>query len=421
MKRFFVVIVVNTLLPLLVLAAAAIGVRTLLASREAPQESPRTEQSMLVQVVEVQQQVARPRIRAQGTVVFARQVSLASEVSGRITERHPQLQTGGLVNEGDTLVRVDTASYRIAVREREAELATARANLQLETGRADVARREWELFHEQVPEAAADAPLALRAPQMQNAETAIEAANIRLERAQLDLRRSTITVPFNAIVASQSAEVGQLAGPGAVLATLTGTDEFWVQVLVPSDLVAHLQVPDASHPVGGPATIRWRQGDRVTERTGTIVRLLPDVDPVGRMARVLVSVNDPLLLRPESEALRASGAQPLLLGSWVDVEFEGKESQTVVALPRVAFRDGAWAWVMLPDNTLDVREVQVAWSEADSVLVSEGLRGGERVVVSYLEAPVTGTALRTAEEGSGTVAPSLVEGEAVQPVEGSHE
>ena len=56
MKRFFVVIVVNTLLPLLVLAAAAIGVRTLLASREAPQESPRTEQSMLVQVVEVQQQ-----------------------------------------------------------------------------------------------------------------------------------------------------------------------------------------------------------------------------------------------------------------------------------------------------------------------------------------------------------------------------
>lgn len=420
MKRFFIVIIVNTLLPLLVLGAAAFGVKTLLASREAPEESPRTEQSMLVEVVELQQQVARPRIQAQGTVVFARQVSLASEVSGRITERHPQLQTGGLLSAGDTLVRIDTASYRIAVREREAELATARANLQVEAGRADVARREWELFQEQLPEAAVDAPLALREPQMQNAETAIEAAQIRLDRAQLDLRRSTLTVPFNAIVASQSAELGQLAGPGAALATLTGTDEFWVQVLVPSDRVADLQIPGVTNSVGGQATIRWRQGDRLTERTGTIVRLLPDVDPVGRMARVLVSVTDPLLLSPASESLRAAGAQPLLLGSWVDVEFEGREPRTVVALPRVAFRDGAWAWVMTPENTLDVREVQVAWSEADVVMVSDGLRGGERVVVSYLEAPVTGTALRIAGEGSGATS-EVVEAAGDQAVEGSND
>jgi hypothetical protein len=127
-------------------------------------------------------------------------------------------------------------------------------------------------------------------------------------------------------------------------------------------------------------------------RTGRVERLMTDLEPEGRMARVLVTVKDPLQLESPPQPFH-----PLILNSYVRVEIDGKDLANVVRVPRIALRDGGMVWVMKPDKTLDIREVKIVWGGNDHVYVSEGLSEGDLLITSNLSAPVAGMALRTAE------------------------
>jgi hypothetical protein len=53
---------------------------------------------------------------------------------------------------------------------------------------------------------------------------------------------------------------------------------------------------------------------------------------------------------------------------------------------------------MTKDKTLDIREMEMVWSDDEHVYVSEGLQDGEHLIVSDLAAPVPGMPLRTASD-----------------------
>jgi multidrug resistance efflux pump len=105
--------------------------------------------------------------------------------------------------------------------------------LELEKGRGDVAQREWQILRSDSD--ANLAPLALRSPQLVAAKQSLAGAQANLKQAELALSRTHFTAPFNALVLDESIEVGQVVAPGAPLATLIGTDRFWVSVSLPVD------------------------------------------------------------------------------------------------------------------------------------------------------------------------------------------
>jgi hypothetical protein len=125
-------------------------------------------------------------------------------------------------------------------------------------------------------------------------------------------------------------------------------------------------------------------------RRGRIVRLLGDLDPVGRMARLLVAIDDPFGLRaPGSNGNRENGdpGRRLLLGAYVRVEIEGREEEGLFKVPRVAIRKGDRIWLMGQDEHLTVQQVQVAWREKDAVFVRSGLKAGQRIITSAVGNP----------------------------------
>jgi multidrug efflux pump subunit AcrA (membrane-fusion protein) len=122
-------------------------------------------------------------------------------------------------------------------------------------------------------------------------------------------------------------------------------------------------------------------------------RLAPGLERSGRMARVIAEVHDPLARTDENH-----GKPKLLLDSFVRATIEGRLLDDVIVLPRIAVRDGGRVWVMTPEDTLDIRTVETVWEQQDVVVVSDGLRAGEQVVVSDLATPVDGMALRTQDE-----------------------
>ena len=120
---------------------------------------------------------------------------------------------------------------------------------------------------------------------------------------------------------------------------------------------------------------------------------------MGRLAQVLVAVQDPL--SPDSILKDSTGNAPLLIDAYVSVVFGGSSSSAYVEVPREALRDGDSVWVLNSKNELEIRDLAVTWRRPGSVLASGGVVDGERVIVSKIGAPVEGMKLRTAEVAEG--------------------
>lgn len=388
--------------PVIVLAAVLVAVGLVktapTAVRTQPEERPTT-----VRVVRPTPGHERVRVVAMGTVVPAQEVVLQSEVSGRIVEQSPALIPGGHFRAGDVIARIDSRDYELAVEQQAASVTQARFELKVEEGRQTIAQHEWELLEHDVKWNKTGRELALRKPHMENATAALEAARSGLRRAELDLERTTLRAPFNAVVREEFIDVGQIVSPQTRIATIVGTDQFWVRASLPVDQLRWIRFPTTSDSAGSSARILHETGLGTTiERRGKVVRVLGDLDPKGRMARILVSIDDPLNLRAELQEQGAAGdaALPLLLGAYVRVEVEGTELEDVLVLPRQALRDGDRIWVMDETDRLAIRDVAVAWDQRDRIFVRSGVEAGERVVVSSIAGPVVGMRLHAHGEAA---------------------
>ena len=378
-------------LPVLAPAAGAGGAYWMLqtpkrAERARPEPLP-----PLVEVMEVQPSRQVTKVLAMGTVMPAQSVVLQAEVTGRVMGHSPELVPGGVVKKGEVLVRLDAREHQLAVEQQQAAVERAEFELAVEEGRRRIAEKEWSLVGDGAPAGGEGRALALREPHIKAARAAVLSAKSGLDRAQLSVARSTIVAPFSALVREETVEVGQLVTPQTQLAALVGTDQFWVQVSVPVAELDRIQLPSR----GGDGAKAWvahdAGGTQAHEREGRVVRLLGEVDPRGKMARLLVAVDDPLALRPEAE-----GSAPLLLGSYVEVSIEGRALDGIFVLPRSAVREGDRAWLVNADGKLEIRGVEVAWRDRGAVYVTRGLGAGDRVITSRLSTPVEGMALRTA-------------------------
>ncbi len=382
-RLFLVLVILGT--------SATIAAYWLINRPKAKPHRPKPE-ATLVEVTPVQLTTERVFVPAMGTVVPAMETQLAARVGGQIVEVSPQFRPGDHFAESEMMLQIERADYELAVKQREADLTRAESSLKLEMGQQSVAQREYEILGESAPDE--DEQLLLRQPQLEATKAAIAAAKASLEKARLDLARTSIKAPFNAVVQSRNVDLGSYIAPGTPLATLVGTDEYWIEVSVPVDELQWIHIPGLEGNTGSNARVSHEAAwGRDAYRVGSVSRLMTEIEPGGLMAQLLVSVPDPLQLAEASD-----GALAMILGAHVDVQIEGKDLTNVVKVADTALRDGSQVWVMNPDRTLEIRNASVAWSSNDHVYISEGLEEGDLLITSGLAAPFQGMALRTAEE-----------------------
>ena len=370
--------------PLAVLLLAATVSLGLLWTAPQTVPEPKTRAARIVRVQSVAPATHRIAVSAQGPVVPARSVTIVPQVSGRIVEKHRELLPGGFVQAGEELVRIDPSDYQIALTEMEAAAQQAIFEQELERGRQVVASREWSLLEGNLGENEVNRALVLREPHLRRTEALLRAATNEIARARLDLARTSIPAPFNAIVMNENVELGQVVDAGTSICTLAGTDEFWVQATLPMDKLRWIELPGPDRE-GAAATVLLDtgHGEPLTWE-GRVLRLLSDLEPTGRMARVLIQVDDPLRLNREGRQV------PLLLGSFVQVQIEAGTLENVLAIPRAALREDSQIWVVDENNELQVRPAEILWSREDEVLIANVIEPGELLVRSELKAPLPG-------------------------------
>ena len=369
-----------------VIVVALGGAAVFVMTKEEPPRAEKPLEGVLVEVIEVSADDHEVDLRAKGTVVPAQEVVLQPELGGRVIWQSPELVAGGEFKKGQPVLKIDPRDYELAVESFRSEVNRARLELRLEARRGEVAKREWKSFGD-IDATEDQRALAQREPQLEATKLDLKAAQSSLKKAELDLTRTTLRAPFNAMVVSESVDPGQLISSMTDVARLVGTDEFHVQVSVPVASLRTMRVRTEDSP-GSEVGVTQRVGQDVIKRKGEVIRQLPDLDPGGAMARILVSIDQPL---GDGQGL------PLLLGSFVDVAVAATPILNAVRVPRVAIRNGREVYVMNDDNKLEIRRVDISWTEPDSVLVTGGLESEERVVVSRIPTAIPNMLLRVAE------------------------
>ncbi len=340
-------------------------------------------QATLVNVVTVKTANSRAIIKAMGTVRASREITLKSRVSGEVLDLSPQFVPGGHVARGDLILKIDPSDYQIEVRKAESALARAMADLAIEQGNQVIAREELRLLSETSIEAIANTDLALRKPQLEHARAAVASAEADLHRAGLDLSRTVVRAPFNALVIDRGINLGSHISTQDALATIVGTDEYWIEAAVPLDRLSAL---DINRKNGCPAVVRSQTGCGTWK--GHVLRSTGKLSEKSRMAKVIIAIQDPL-------GIDSGGTSPqLMLDDYVSVEIKGREFASVIDLPRLALRDQDTVWVF-HNEALEIRKVTLAWKQGERVLVRSGLVSGETVVISDLATPVQGMGLKS--------------------------
>lgn len=425
--------VLRIILPLgLVVAAVGIGAVLLETPPEVPKSSP-VHVAAVVGVADLTSRSQQVSVEAFGTVVAAGEVGIKPEVSGRVVKLHPQLLPGGLIQEGETLFEIEAADYEIAVAQAKADLEVAKlqvdqlrasvqalrsrtrqseAELQYSRWNADRLVRLAELDNAAETEAReANTTLAVQTAALAALEAEIEqevkavdsataqthVAESRLAAAELALSRTKVDAPFDAIVLDESVELGQLVSPQDTVARLAATDEFWVEASVPIARLGDIRLAGDDGSVASTVTITVATGDMSIVRKGVALRALGNLDPQGRMARVLVSIHDPLALQTD----KAGGHESILLGSYVRLAIDAGTIHGVYAIPRRALRENSRVWVRDGKGKLQIRDVEIIWRRHEDVLVRDGFEPQDQLVVTHLASVIPGMPLDVRHEPLG--------------------
>lgn len=397
-------IVANVVACLAILAASAAAIVWINRTEPTAEQIKATRQSSaLVETEVVRRGSYSPKLVVLGTVQPAQDITLSPRVSGQVIEVSAKLVPGGMVRKGDLLLRIDPADFENALSVSESELEQAEASLQIEQGRQSLAKKELALLEGTIDET--NRALVLRQPQIASIRAEVSAAKAAVERAKLDLERTSVFAPFDAQILSRSVNVGSQVTPGDELAQLVGIEEYWISAAVPVRHLRWVQFAATDGQTGSSVTLRnpdsWSPG---VVRRGTVARMIGTLDQQTRLARVLVTVPDPLG--------QSSDVPPLILDTLIQTEIEGIPIDDVVRLDRRWVRDSDTVWVMR-DSKLEIRDVDIVFRDAEYAYLTEGLADGEEIVVSTLATVADGVGLRRIDDA----AQDRDDAEAIEPEE----
>ncbi|MBU0730942.1 MAG: efflux RND transporter periplasmic adaptor subunit [Proteobacteria bacterium] len=378
----------------LILVVGFLGMKKMEASRQAPQRHKKVDLGVLVEVMEITMADQQVVVYGTGTVQPVQEVMVTPQINGQVIKLNPTFKPGGFFAKDEILFEIDPVDYELALEQAKASLAKVESALASVEGRARIARLDWERMADigdQQPNS-----LVLYEPQLKEAQANRGAALAALKQAELNFERTRVRAPFNCMVRNEQIDLGQYVRVGNSVGNLIGTEKAEVIVPVPLDEVKWLDIPRSDKRPGSPAKVHLDMaGERLTWQ-GRIVRSLGEVDPKGRMVRVVIEVADPY-------GLSASGSrskQPLAIGSFVSTEIEGSVLKDTAVIPRKAIRDNSTVWIVDQAKTLHLRKVVVARLEKEQAMIAQGLSSGDKVILTNLSGVAEGMKLRLHGEGA---------------------
>lgn len=449
---------------IVILVVGALALWFLTNQREEPAQAVTRERAIQADLMIADPQDVQVNIVGYGPVRSRDVVTLAPEISGRVTEIHPKLEVGEVIPEGEILFEIDPRDYtarledaaatteqlqmtikrlelqaqideaRLKTLERSRDLARSefdRVRLLYEEddvgtqSAVDAAERAWNLAEDQYDQLSQT--VQLYPIRIQEASQQHAAARAMRDLAQVNADRTVVRAPFNARVKAVRLEAGQYVSPGMEVVTLA--DDSILEISVPLDSRVARQwlqfnglpevVADAQKAWFGnlkpvDVSVYWTEADDSNASWKGRLDRVEEFDPETRQLTVIVQV-------PGREAQQNAAGLPLVEGMFVKTVIPGKIAPNVVAVPAeaVGFDQQANAtrtvFVAVPDEEgelrLQRRRVVESHIEEGFVYLAGGVEAGELIITTRLVNPLENSLIETVD--------AAVEEPAVQPAEES--
>lgn len=400
------------------LVVGGLGYAWLVYTKPLPTKRLASDRVLEVLVTPVSAMVEQTPVMGHGTVKPKHQLNIIPQVSGLLTQVHPDLAQGKVISKGELLFEIDPTVYDARVRQAEAETRALDAALE---------RHDQEMTNIDARIANAEAMLAIDGEDHQTSkrlyeiekvgtqrdvdqanqkflrqkgvvvdlvsqrsmiphlkletQAQLDAARARLSQARHDLDNTRIRCPFEARVESVSAYKSQVVTAHFSIATLTDMEAFEISVGIdPRELrwLDNAVRPESLASNGGAngptVKVQWSVHGQEFRWEGRVTRF-ERVDEATRTARMVVEVRQVDMVatvRGES-----NDAPPRLsIGMYCKTELPAEPLADALLVPRHAIYDSRWVYVFEPDGgsnartgRLGRREVPLLRSLGDSMLV----------------------------------------------------
>jgi len=335
-------------------------------------------------------------LNASGYVVAQRKAAVASKVTAQLLEIH--VEEGSRVKKGDIIARLEGADAAAAKDQARANLSVARYSLdqaraELADARVSYEREKGLLAREYTTRAAFDAAEArFRKAEagVAGAESAVKAAEAALEAAKVNLEYTLIRAPFDAVVLTKNADIGDIVTPlgaaanaKAAVVTIADMQSLQVEADVSESNLEQVRV-------GQPCEI---QLDALPDKRfrGVVHTVIPTADRTK--ATVMVKVRfvdlDPRVL-PEMSAKVAFLSRPVGAGE--------ESPRTTINPAALVSRDGKTVAFVVREGRVQEQEVTTGGKLGDLLVVTGGVKPGDRVVLNPPKGLRTGGRVRQAEK-----------------------
>lgn len=394
--------IVNLIIALGFLAIGSLVYAWLVYTKPLPAKRSAYDRVLEVATLPIDARMEQSPVVGHGTVKPKHQINIIPQVSGRLTQIHPDLAQGKVIPKGDLLFEIDPTVYEARVLQAQAEpraleaalerhdqelvnidarIANAEAMLAIEQ---EDYRTSKELYEVEKVGTQRDVDLAnqkylrqkgvvvdLRSqrtmiPHVKSETQAqLDAARARLSQSQHDLDNTKIRCPFEARVEAVSVYKSQVVTAHFSIATLTDMEAFEISVGIDPRELRWLD--DAVRPealgstdgANGPTVkVQWSVHGQEFRWEGRVTRF-ERVDEATRTARMVVEVRQVDMVATVTNG-RTDAPPKLSIGMYCKTELPAEPLADALLVPRHAVYESRWVYVFEPDADADSDAVQNA-------------------------------------------------------------
>jgi len=334
-------------------------------------------------------------LNASGYIVAQRKAAVASKVTGRLVAL--MVEEGSKIKEGDVIARMENIDVSAVRDQAAANLNMARATLEQARAERDNARKEYERYKRLVARdyvsrsdyEAVETRYRRAVEGVKASEAVVHAGEAALQNAEASLDYTLIRAPFDAVVLTKNADIGDIVTPIGAAANAKAAV---VSIADMSSLQVEVDVSETSITtirVGQPCDIQLDALPDARFR-GEVHAIVPTVD--RSKATVLVKVR---FLDKDRRMLPDMSAKV----SFLPRRLAPEEMKPRLAAARSALidRNGRTFAYLLEGNRVRETPVRVGATFGDMVEVLSGLKAGDRVVVTPPKGLKDGSRIKVAE------------------------
>lgn len=300
-------------------------------------------------------------IDAVGKTVAREVVSIQPQVSGRITQIH--FTDGADLKRGDLLFTIDPRPYQAQLNQAEANLAQAEAALDL--AKINFARVEKVSD----PRAVSRQDFDAKKSAVETAEATVKQNRAAVESARLNLEYCTIRSPIDGRAGQRTVDAGNVvsANSGSLL-VIQRLDPIYADFTVTESDLGAVQRNMAKHALRVDVSL---PDDGAQPRDGKLTFLDNSVQDGSGTVKL--------------RATLSNGDRRFWPGRFAKVRLILETRRDAVLVPAEAPQlsaKGSFVYVVKPDSSAELRPVKVGQRQDNLVVIEDGLKADERVVVS---------------------------------------